>query len=137
MMFGILHMTRSRGCRGRGREREAAGCGMEWNGRHRPLAASIGVLALSHTVQSHEGERRVGHDAHLPLSPPLPSARNGFPVPLSPLLTRAKPSWIGLEASEGTTTTTPLTATLFNCAVLMLMAWHTWREAGVNFKGQP
>ena len=57
---------------------------MEWNGRHRPLDASIGVLALSHTVQSHEGERRVGHDAHLPLSPPLPSARNGFPIPPSP-----------------------------------------------------
>ena len=71
---------------------------MEWNGRHRPLAASIGVLALSHTVQSHEGERRVGHDAHLPLSPPLPSARNGFPIP--PLLTRAKPSWIGLEGDK-------------------------------------
>ena len=97
MMFGILHMTRSRGCRGRGREREAVGCGMEWNGRHRPLAASIGVLALSHTVQSHEGERRVGHDAHLPLSPPLPSARNGFPIPpslpCSPARNRAGSAW--------------------------------------------
>ena len=130
MMFGILHMTRSRGCRGRGREGEAVGCGMEWNGRHRPLAASIGVLALSHTVQSHGGERRVGHDAHLPLSPPLPSARNGFPIPCSPARNRAGLAWKG-------TRRTPVTATLFNCAVLMLMAWHAWRVAGVNFQGQP
>ena len=69
--------------------------------------------------------------ASLPLSPSLPHRTASlFPLPsrCSPARNRAGLAWKGTTRCHRRRR---LTATLFNCAVLMLMAWHTWGKRGV------
>ena len=69
--------------------------------------------------------------------PSAPSERSLFPLSAHPRET--EPDWLG-EGDDARCRRLPpslppslarlTTATLFNCAVLMLMAWHTWMVVG-------